>query len=73
MRSWREHKALIIQPMTYRNDGNMADILSKRTTPEQQQLIHFRTARSFDEGQLEIRNENEPANPYIAVYPPMPA
>src|SRR6266852_2077988 len=50
--SWREQKALITQPMKWRSDANMADILSDDTRPEQLlQVIHSRTARTFDEGQ----------------------
>ena len=51
MRSWREPKALIIQPIRCQSDGNMADILSESTKPEHMQVIHSRTARSLDEGQ----------------------
>ena len=51
MRSWREQKALIIQPMKWRRDTNMADILSKGGKPEPLQVTHSATARSFDEGQ----------------------
>ena len=34
----------------------MADILSKGTKPEQLQVIHSRTARSFDEGQAQRKS-----------------
>jgi hypothetical protein len=50
IRSWREQKALIIQPMRCRSEEDMADILSDATKPKQRQVIHSTIARSFDEG-----------------------
>src|SRR2546425_12738988 len=52
--SWREQKELTIQPRKCRSDANMADILSEGTKHEQRQVIHSTTARSFDEGQVEL-------------------
>src|SRR6201984_2626592 len=50
IRSWREQKALISQPMRCRSVQNMADILSEGPKPKQRQVIHSTTARSFDKG-----------------------
>src|SRR6266852_8452207 len=65
--SWREQKALITQPMKWRSDANMADILSDGTRPEQLlQVIHSRTARTFDEGQ-EDKGSDLPAHRFATA------
>jgi len=51
MRSLREPKALTIQPMRCRNDQNIAEILSKRPQQNSFQVVHFTSARRFDDGQ----------------------
>src|SRR6516162_1054349 len=51
MRSLREPKALTIQPMRCRNDQNIAEILSKRSQQNSFQVVHFTSARRFDDGQ----------------------
>jgi len=50
MRSLREPKALTIQPMRCRNDQNIAEILSKRPQQNSFQVVHFTSARRFDDG-----------------------
>src|SRR6516164_7678732 len=52
MRSLREPKALTIQPMRCRSDQNIAQILSKRPQQNGFQVVHFTSARRFDDGQL---------------------
>ena len=52
MRSLREPKALTIQPMRCRSDQNMAEILSKRPQQNSFQVVHFTSARRFDDGHL---------------------
>jgi hypothetical protein len=51
MRSLREPKALTIQPMRCRSDQNMVEILSKRPQQTSFQVVHFTSARRFDDGQ----------------------
>jgi len=51
MRSLREPEALTIQPMRYRSDKNMAEILSKRRQQNRFQVVHSTSARRFDDGQ----------------------
>jgi len=51
MRSLREPEALTIQPMRCRNDQNIAEILSKRPQQNSFQVVHFTSARRFDDGQ----------------------
>src|SRR5215472_3289018 len=55
MRSLREPKALTIQPMRCRSDQNMVEILSKRPQQNSLQVVHFTSARRFDDGQDGIR------------------
>src|SRR6516162_8574618 len=51
MRSLREPKALTIQPMRCRSNQNIAEILSKRPQQNSFQVVHFTSARRFDDGQ----------------------
>jgi len=51
MRSLREPMALTIRPMRCRNDQNIAEILSKRRQQNSFQVVHFTSARRFDDGQ----------------------
>src|SRR5215472_2039418 len=55
MRSLREPKALTIQPMRCRSDQNMAEMLSKRPQENSFQVVHFTSARRFDDGQVVVR------------------
>ena len=52
MRSLREPKALTIQPMRCRSDQNIAEILSKHPQQNSFQVVHFTSARRFDDGQV---------------------
>src|SRR5215469_5165612 len=54
MRSLREPKALTIQPMRCRSNQNMAEILSKRPQQNSFQVVHFTSARRFDDGHAGI-------------------
>src|SRR5215469_4356531 len=65
MRSLREPKALTIQPMKCRSDQNMAQILSKRRQQNSFQVVHFASARRFDDGHPEILllRQTTPASP----------
>ena len=58
MRSSREPKALTIQPRRCRSDQNMAEILSKRPQQNSFQVVHFTSARRFDDGQLLLVDRN---------------
>src|SRR5437660_12612229 len=51
MRSWREPKALTIQPRKYRRHRIMAGILSKDFAPTTAEVTHSAGVRSFDEPQ----------------------
>jgi hypothetical protein len=52
MRSLRDPKALTIQPTRCRSDQNMAEISSERPQQNSFQVVHFTSARRFDDGQL---------------------
>jgi len=59
MRSLREPKALTIQPMRCRSDQNIAEILSKRPQQNSFQVVHFTSARRFDDGQGRHHNSSK--------------
>jgi len=54
MRSSRERKALITQPMRCRSHEIMAKIVSKHPSTNRWQLVHSPSAPGFDEGHLAV-------------------
>jgi hypothetical protein len=63
MRSSRERKALITQPMRCRSHEIMAKIVSKHPSTNRWQLVHSPSAPGFDEGQalieVDITNKHQ--------------
>jgi len=55
MRSLREPPEQRIQPIRYRSDTNMAEILSKHAATKRFQVFHFMNALHFDEGHESLK------------------
>jgi hypothetical protein len=69
MRSSRERKALITQPMRCRSHEIMAKIVSNHPSTSRWQLVHSPSAPGFDEGQGEKMLPSEPGLKELYITP----